>query len=147
MKKQGNREVQQLVQIQIVRIEATREVPWHCGQHWTLDPAIGVQISVEYFSYFLGFPGGTMVENLPANVANAEGVGSVPQPRRSPGEGNVNSLQHSCQENPMDSGTWWASVHGVTKSWTGLSMHTSTHKDRGKDLCVSIKLQCSRLLQ
>ena len=33
-----------------------------------------------------------------------------------PGEGNGNPPQHSCLENPMDRGTWWATVHGVTKS-------------------------------
>ena len=25
-----------------------------------------------------------------------------------------------CLENPMDRGPWWATVHGVTKSWTRL---------------------------
>ena len=33
-----------------------------------------------------------------------------------PGEGNGNPLQYSCLENPMDTGTWRATVHGVTKS-------------------------------
>ena len=28
-----------------------------------------------------------------------------------PGEGNGNPLQYSCLENPMDGGTWWATVH------------------------------------
>ena len=37
------------------------------------------------------------------------------------GEGNGNPLQHSCLENPMGRGAWWAAVHGVTKSWTRLS--------------------------
>ena len=37
------------------------------------------------------------------------------------GEGNGNPLQYSCQGNPMDRGAWWATVHGVTKSWTQLS--------------------------
>ena len=37
------------------------------------------------------------------------------QSRRSAGEGNGNPLQSSCLENPMDSGAWWATVHGVTK--------------------------------
>ena len=36
------------------------------------------------------------------------------------GEGNVNPLQYSCLENPMDRGAWWAMVHGVTESWTRL---------------------------
>ena len=35
-------------------------------------------------------------------------------------------LQHSCLENPMDGGAWWAAVHGVTKSRTGLSDFTFT---------------------
>ena len=37
------------------------------------------------------------------------------------GEGNGNPLQCSCLENPMDGGTWYAIVHGVTKSQTQLS--------------------------
>ena len=36
------------------------------------------------------------------------------------GEGNGTPLQYSCLENPMDGGTWWAAVHGVTNSWTWL---------------------------
>ena len=42
----------------------------------------------------------------------------------SPGEGNGNPLQYSCLENPMDGGTWWATVHGVAKSQTRLSDFT-----------------------
>ena len=42
----------------------------------------------------------------------------------SPGEGNGNPLQYSCLENPMDGEAWWATVHGVTKSWTQLSDFT-----------------------
>ena len=37
------------------------------------------------------------------------------------GESNGNALQYSCLEKPMDGGAWWASVHGVAKSWTRLS--------------------------
>jgi len=37
---------------------------------------------------------------------------------RPSGEGNGNPLQYSCLGNPMDGGAWWASVHGVAKSWT-----------------------------
>ena len=43
-----------------------------------------------------------------------------------PGEGNGTPLQHSCPENPMDGGAWWAAVHGVTKSRTRLSDFTFT---------------------
>ena len=34
------------------------------------------------------------------------------------GEGNGNSFQYSCLENPMDGGAWWATVHRVAESWT-----------------------------
>ena len=37
------------------------------------------------------------------------------------GEGNGNPLQYSCLENSMGRGTWQATVHGVTESWTRLS--------------------------
>ena len=40
---------------------------------------------------------------------------------------NGNPLQYFCLENPMDGETWWATVHGVTKSWTRLSDFTSLH--------------------
>ena len=33
---------------------------------------------------------------------------------------------HSCMENPMDGGAWWAAVHGVAKSRTQLSNFTFT---------------------
>ena len=41
-------------------------------------------------------------------------------------EGNGTPLQYSCLENPMDRGAWCAAVHGVPKSWTGLSEFTFT---------------------
>ena len=62
-----------------------------------------------------GFPGGSVVKNPPANAGDA---GSIPGSGRCPEGGNGNPLQHSCLENPMDRGTWWAIVHGVTKSRT-----------------------------
>ena len=56
-----------------------------------------------------------MVKNTPANAGDAGDPGSVPALGRSPGEGHGNPLQHSCLENPMDSGAWRATVHRVTK--------------------------------
>ena len=47
-------------------------------------------------------------------LANAGDVGLISGSARSPGEGNGNPLQNSCLGNPMDRGTWWATVHGVT---------------------------------
>ena len=37
------------------------------------------------------------------------------------GEGNGTPLQYSRLENPTDGGAWWAAVHGVAESRTGLS--------------------------
>ena len=45
---------------------------------------------------------------------------------KSYGEGNGTPLQHSCLENPMDGGAWWAAVHGVAKSRIQLSIFTFT---------------------
>ena len=53
-------------------------------------------------------------------------LGSIPVSERPPGEGDGNPLQYSCLENPMDRGAWWATVHGVAKSWTWLSELTHT---------------------
>ena len=69
----------------------------------------------------MGFPGGSVVTNPPAK---ARDVGLIPGLGRSPGVGNGNALQYSCLENPMDRGAWGATVHGVSKSHTQLSMHT-----------------------
>ena len=49
----------------------------------------------------MGFPGGSVVKNPPANAGD---IGSIPGPGRSPGRGNGNPLQYSCLENPVESG-------------------------------------------
>ena len=36
-------------------------------------------------------------------------------------EENGHPLPNSCLENSMDRGAWWGTIHGVTKSRTGLS--------------------------
>ena len=59
-----------------------------------------------------------MVKNPPANEGD---VGLIPGSARSPGEGNGNPLQYFCLGNPIDRGAWWATVHGVAKSYTQLS--------------------------
>ena len=64
-----------------------------------------------------GFPGGTVVKNLPANAEDSRIVGSIFGLGRSHGGGNGNPLQYSCLGNPMDRGAWWATVHGVAKEF------------------------------
>ena len=62
-----------------------------------------------------------MAQLVKKSACNVEDLGSIPRLGRSPGEGNGYPLQYSCLENFMDRGAWWATVHGVTKSWTRLS--------------------------
>ena len=64
----------------------------------------------------MGLPGASVVKNPPASVAHTGDIGLIPWIEgRSPGGGNGSPLQHSCLENPMDRGAWWAAVHGVTE--------------------------------
>ena len=51
--------------------------------------------------YQLGFPGGAVVKNLPANAGDASWISGS---GRSPGVGNGNPLQYSYLGNPMDRG-------------------------------------------
>ena len=51
----------------------------------------------------------------PANAGDIRDVGSIL------GEGHGSPLQYSCLKNPMDGGTWRATVYGVAKSGTRLS--------------------------
>ena len=60
-----------------------------------------------------------VVKNLPTNVDQDLILGW----RRFPGEGNGNPPPYSCVENSLDRGAWCATVHGVTKHWTGLNTH------------------------
>ena len=62
-----------------------------------------------------GFPGGSVVKNLPDNGGN---MSLIPGLGRFPGVGNGNPLQCSCLENSMDRRACWAAVHVVKKSWT-----------------------------
>ena len=47
-------------------------------------------------------------------------MGSIPGSGRSPGGEHGNPLQYSCLENPMDRGSWQATVHSVAKNRTQL---------------------------
>ena len=69
----------------------------------------------------MGFPGGVVVKNPPANAGDIRDAGLIPGSGRSTGKGSKNPLQYSCLENPKDRGAWWASVYGVTQSRTRLT--------------------------
>ena len=68
----------------------------------------------------MGFPGGSVVKNLPASAGDTGDMGSIPGSGRFPGRRNGNPLQYSCLENPKDRGTWAGYSTGFAKrqDWT-----------------------------
>jgi len=72
----------------------------------------------------MGFPVGSEVKNPPVMPDMEEMQIRFLGSTTSPGGRHDNPLQYSCLENPMDSRTWWATVHGVTKK-LDVTKHTS----------------------
>ena len=78
-----------------------------------------------------------VVKTLTANPGYLRDAGSIPGLGRSPREGHGNLLQHSCLENPMDRGNWYATVQSIAKSQTLLKRlqtllkHTRSSTVRG----------------
>ena len=66
------------------------------------------------------------------NIGVAGNVGLIPRLGRSPGGGYGSPLQYSYLENPMNRGSWWATVHRVAKSQTRLKRQ-STQKRAESD--------------
>ena len=71
------------------------------------------------------FPGGASGKEPSANAGDIRDAGAIPGSGRSPGGGLGSPLQYSCLENPMDRGAWWATVHGIAKSWTRLKRRST----------------------
>ena len=82
------------------------------------------RLAVVVFLWILIFVGGS---DGKASTCDEGDLGFIPESRRSPGEGNGNPLQYYCLENSMNGGAWWATVHGVAKSWTRLRDFTSLY--------------------
>ena len=72
-----------------------------------------------------GFPGSTVVKNLPANAGDTADSDLIPGSGRSPGGGNGNTLQYSCLKNPMDRGAWQASPNSHKKSEMATRLSTT----------------------
>ena len=64
----------------------------------------------------LSYSGSLVAKNSPVNAEDAGDFGSISGLGRSPGGRNGNPLQHSCLDNPMDRGAWWATVHRVAEN-------------------------------
>ena len=100
--------------------------PWGCKESDTTERlhfTSSYKFLIFLWREFLrpGFPGGTVIKNLPANAGAAGDLGSTPVSERSPGGGNGSPLQSSCLGNPTDRGAWQATVHRVAKNRTWLS--------------------------
>ena len=79
-----------------------------------------------FYFQFLGASRWLLGRRLSASAGDARDVGLAPGLGKSSGEGSGNLLQYSSLENSMDRGVFWTIVHGVAKSQTGPSMHTSS---------------------
>ena len=75
------------------------------------------------FVHQKGFAGGTSGKEPTCQCRRHKRSGL----ERYSGGGHGNPFQYSCLENPMDRGAWWATVHGVTKSWTQMSNLACKH--------------------
>jgi len=69
-----------------------------------------------------------VLKNRAASAGDVGDAGSIPGVGRSPGGEHDNPPQYSCLENPMNRGTWWATVHGVAEHRTRLSDLAHTHR-------------------
>ena len=79
-------------------------------------------IYLDWFSLKVIIFHGLMVLAVKNPPANAGDMGSISGLGRAPGERNDNSLQYSCQKNPMARGAWQITVHWVTKNGTWLTL-------------------------
>ena len=69
-----------------------------------------------------------MVKNLPTKTGDVKDMGSIPESRRSFGEGNGNPLQYSSLGNPTAIGAWCTTVHGIAE--LGTTEHTCKQANR-----------------
>ena len=74
----------------------------------------------------MGFLGITVVKNLPADAEDPRHAALISGFGRFPGVGNGNLLQHSCLENSMDRGAWWAKAPW-SREEADMTEHTHTH--------------------
>ena len=77
----------------------------------------------------MGFRDRSVGQESACNAGDTGAMGLIHKLGKSPGEENGNPLHYSCMEKPMDGGAWRATVHGVTKSGTQLSMNTHICSD------------------
>ena len=70
-------------------------------------------ICIHVYTY-MGFPGSSAGKESACNMGD---LGSIPGLERSPGGGQATHSSILAWRIAMDRGAWWATVHGVAKSW------------------------------
>ena len=80
--------------------------------------SVGNLVILRKLSFPWGFPGGTVIKNLPANAGDTRDTSSMLGLGRSTGGGHGHPLQYACLENPIDRGAWWVSLEGLKESET-----------------------------
>ena len=105
-----------------------KEVRHHRMTSLTLKPLNSSVIYLGVCCKVGGFQGVLVVKSPPANAEDIRDSGSTPGLGRSPGGGHGNPFQYSYLENPMDRGTWRATVYRVTKSRTRLKQLSTRAK-------------------
>ena len=110
----GEKTVQKLEecwQLSMARVERTEMINGRWGSR-------GSKFNyIKEFEKLLDFPGGSVVENSPANTGDG---GSIPGSGRSPGGGSGTHSSNLAWEIPWTEGAWRAAVHRVAKSLTWL---------------------------
>ena len=84
-------------------------------------------LSVEVVGGSYDFTSGSSGKESTCNAGGRGNQNSITGLGRYLGRGNGNPFQFSCLENPTDRGAWWATVHRVAKSQTGLSDWSHMH--------------------
>ena len=85
-----------------------------CIKHCIQQPQNKCSFLVHVQTYILGYWPPWWLRGKESS-ANTGDIASIPGSERFPGEGNGHLLQYSCLGNPMDRGTWQATILGVTK--------------------------------
>ena len=75
-----------------------------------------IPINISKLCIYMGSPGGSSGKEFATNAGDVRDIGLIPGSGRSPGGEDDNPLKHACLENPMDRGTWRATVHRVNMS-------------------------------
>ena len=71
----------------------------------------------------MGFPGGSVVKNSSSSTGDTGDMSSIPGQEGPLEEEMASHFSILAWKILWIEGAWWATVHGVAKNWTRLSMH------------------------